>query len=307
MNEVNLKSVDLNLLVALDVLLEERHVTNSAMRLGLSQPAMSRTLNRLRKLFNDPLIVRAQKGYDTTPRAEELTATLKTALAQVRAIFSEAEFDPATSADKFRISTLDYSELVIFPQLMGRIRAAAPGVKLEVLQRSILSVEEIIDGAADISIGLKPSKFPKHCVAETLFEDDYVCVMHKDHKIAGQKLTMENYLKYPHSIIHTGLTPGSYLDDALAKLGYERNIVKRSPHFVASLFAIGQSDMLQTVPRRLATPMIKAAGMIAHNLPFKIKPMVLSQMWHSRNTNNPTHKWMRGQIRASARDLMEQT
>ncbi len=304
MSKVDLSSIDLNLLVAIDVLLGELHVSNAAERLGLSQPAMSRTLARLRVVFDDPLIVRAQKGYAPTARAEKLKSSLKTALTEVRRVFAETEFDPATTLDTFRLSTLDYAELVLFPELMNNIRSAAPGVRIEVLQRSIFSIEEIVDGIADISIGLMPRSLPKHCESESLFEDDYVCVMHKGHPIAHKTLTLENYLKYPHSIIHTGKAPGSYIDDVLAKLGHERKIIKRSPHFVASLFALGQSDLLQTVPRRLALPMMVAADLVLHDLPFKLNPLKVSQMWHSRNTDNATHKWLRQQVQKAVQSVL---
>ncbi len=304
MSKVDLTSIDLNLLVALDVLLDELHVSKAAERLGLSQPAMSRTLTRLRGVFDDPLIVRVQKGYAPTARAEELKSSLKTALMEVRRVFAETEFDPATTLDTFRLSTLDYAELVIFPELMNNIRSVAPGVRIEVLQRSIFSIEEIVDGIADISIGLMPRTLPKHCESQFLFEDEYVCVMHKGHPIAHDALTLESYLKYPHSIIHTGKAPGSYIDDELANLGHERKIIKRSPHFVASLFALGKSDMLQTVPRRLALPMMKAADLVLCDLPFDLKPLTVSQMWHSRNTDNATHKWLREQIRRAVSSVL---
>ncbi len=305
MSEVDLTKVDLNLLVALDVLLEEMHVTKSADRLGLSQPAMSRTLSRLRTVFDDPLIVRAENGYAPTSRAEELSGPLKTALSEIRGVFAESEFNPATAVNTFRLSTLDYSELVVLPELIGRIRTAAPRAQVEVMQRSIFSTDEIVGGTTDISIGLMPGPLPKHCMVQKLLEDDYVCVMHKDHPIAGEKLTMKNYLRFPHSIIHTGKSPGSYIDDALAQLGHARRIAKRSPHFIASLFSIGKSDLLQTVPRRLATPLLASADLVLHDLPFKLKPMVLSQIWHARNNNNRPHRWLRNQVQEAAERVMK--
>lgn len=305
MSQVDLSKIDLNLLVALDVLLEERHVTKSAERLGLSQPAMSRTLSRLRSVFDDPLIVRVAKGYAPTSRAEQLSGPLKAALSEIRGVFAESEFNPATAVNTFRLSTLDYSELVVFPELISRIRTAAPLVQMEVLQRSIFSTDEIIDGSTDISIGLMPGPLPKHCMVQKLLEDDYACVMHKNHPIANEVLTIENYLRFPHSIIHTGKSPGSYIDDALAQLGHTRRIVKRSPHFIASLFSIGKSDLLQTVPRRLATPLLAPADLVLHDLPFSLKPMVLSQIWHARNTNNPQHQWLREQVYEAAKAAMK--
>jgi len=296
MSHVNLKDIDLNLLVALEVLLEECNVTNSAVRLDVSQPTMSRTLARLRETFSDPLLVRVAKGYERTARADELLGTLRSALSEVRRTFAEQIFDPATATGLFRISSLDYPEVAILPKLMRAVRFEAPGLQIVVVQKSIQSIEEIVDGKADLSIGLMPSSLPKHCFVQKLYEDDYVCVMHRSHPLANSKLTLDGYLSYPHSIIDTGKTPGSFLDDVLAQRGLSREIVKRSPHFVASLLSIGETDLLQTAPRRLAAPLLKSADLVMRDLPFEMKPVVLSQLWHARNNRSPVHRWFREQI-----------
>ncbi|MEM1198927.1 MAG: LysR family transcriptional regulator [Pseudomonadota bacterium] len=303
MSEVNLSKIDLNLLVALEVLLEERHVSKSAARLGLSQPAMSRTLGRLRAVFDDPLIVRTQSGYEPTARAEKLENSLKAVLGEIRGVFASAEFDPATAEDTFRLSTLDYSELVIFPEFMSRLRKAAPGVKVDVQQRSIFSINDIEAGTTDMSIGVMPKNLPKHCRAEKLFEDDYVCVMHADHPLASRALTLEGYLAFPHSTIDTGKSAGSAVDDALARVGAERRVLKRSPHFIASLFSLGKSDLLQTVPRRLASPLLAPANLVLNELPFEVDPIALSQLWHARDHDHPPHRWLREQMRLAAQSV----
>lgn len=301
MSEVDLSKVDLNLLVALDVLLDERHVSNSAARLGLSQPAMSRTLSRLRSVFNDPLIVRTQSGYEHTARAEELVQPLKGALGEIRGVFASSDYDPSTAENTFRLSTLDYAELVVFPELFSRLRRSAPGIKVDVLQRTIFSIDAVEKGATDISLGVIPRNLPKHCKAEKLLEDDYVCVMHQDHPLATEELTLKGYLAYPHSTIDTGKSAGSAVDDALAEHGAKREVFKRSPHFIASLFSLGKSDLLQTVPRRLASPLLAPANLVLRELPFSIAPIVLSQLWHARNNENPPHRWLREQIRLASR------
>ncbi|MEM8685931.1 MAG: LysR family transcriptional regulator [Pseudomonadota bacterium] len=300
---MDISKIDLNLLVALEVLLEERHVSRSAARLGLSQPAMSRALGRLRAVFDDPLIVRTQSGYEPTARAQELEKSLAVALAEIRGVFAPSEFDPATAQHTFRLSTLDYSELVIFPGLMSRLRLSAPGIKVDVQQRSLFSIDDIDEGTTDISIGVMPKSLPKHLNAETLFEDDYVCVMHKDHPLALDDLTLEAYLSFPHSTIDTGKSPSSTVDDVLALAGAERRILKRSPHFIASLFSLGKSDLLQTVPRRLASPLLSPANLVLHELPFKVEPIVLSQLWHARDDDHPPHQWLREQMRLAARSV----
>ena len=302
MSEVNLAKVDLNLLVALDVLLEERHVTNAANRLGLSQSAMSRNLSRLRQVFDDPLLVRTAAGYVRTPRADEIAASLRPVLSGVQAILEKPTFDPASATGAFRISALDYPEIAILPALMQRVRTRAPAVRIEVVYKSILSIEEVVEGRADVAIGLMPTSLPKHCRIETLYEDEYVCVMHKSHPLANTRMTLDDYIRYPHSVIHTGKAPGSFVDDLLAKQGLERQIVKYSPHFVTSVLSIRETDLIQTAPKRLALPLLDAAGLVMQELPFQMKPVVVSQLWHARNTSNPLHQWFRDQIAQVARE-----
>lgn len=303
MQQVDLKNIDLNLLVALDVLLDERHVTNAASRLNLSQPAMSRTLARLRDSFDDPLLVRVAGGYQRTARADALMRPLKDALDQVRLTFAKPTFDPGTAASTFRICTLDYTEVVISPTFMERITRLAPVARIEIVRRSIYSAEEIMEGHADISLGVMPNSLAKHCIVQPLFEDRYVCLMHKNHPLANTKLTLEDYLDYPHSIIHTGERPGGHIDDALQSLGHSRRVAKRSPYFIASLFSLGESNLLQTVPKRLATPMLSAMNLVMRDLPFDVAPLAISQMWHARDTDNPSHKWFREQLLDAVRAL----
>jgi len=303
MQQVNLNEIDLNLLVALDVLLDECHVTRSANRLNLSQPAMSRTLTRLRVAFDDPLLVRVVGGYERTTRADALQEPLRQALDQVRLTFERPEFDPATSTETFRISTLDYTEVVISPAFMERITRYAPEVQIEIARRSIYSIEEVLDGHADISLGVMPKSLPKHCVVQPLFEDRYVCLMHKSHPLVNAQLTLKDYLDYPHSIIHTGNRPGSHIDDVLESLGHSRKIAKKSPFFAASLFSLGRTNLLQTVPKRLATPVLHAMDLVIRDLPFEVAPLVISQMWHARNTDNPSHTWLRGQLHGAAQSV----
>ena len=187
------------------------------------------------------------------------------------------------------------------PGLMRTVRRLAPGMRIEVVQKTILSIEEIVDGTADLSLGLMPTTLPKHCVMQTLYEDEYVCVMHKDHPLAGSELTVEAYLDYPHAVIHTGKVPGSFVDSMLAKHGLSRRIVKFSPHFVASVLSIRDTDLLHTAPRRLAEPMLEAAGLVMRELPIKLEPVVLSQLWHARHTLDPLHRWFREQVALVAR------
>ncbi len=296
MSKVDLRTVDLNLMIALEALLEECHVTNSATRLNLTQSAMSRSLAKLREVFDDPLLVRVDSGYQRTARAEAVLSQLKSALNEVRLTYEAPTFNPATATGEFRVATLDYPEIVILPVLSQIVRSKAPGLMINVVQKSILSIDEVVSGKADVSIGWMPSAMPKFCAAQKLFEDDYVCVMDRSHPLAGSTLSLDGYLSSPHAIMSTGRTAGSFVDNALSQVGLSRNIAKRSPHFVTGLLSIRHTDLLQTAPRRLALPLLKPAGLVMKELPFKIEPVVVSQLWHTRNNHSPVHKWFRSQI-----------
>ena len=303
MTEVDLNRVDLNLLVALDVLLEERHITNSANRLNLSQPAMSRTLARLRDTFDDPLLIRVPNGYERTAHAEVLAESLKETLRQIRQTFTKPTFDPATATGVFTIAAFDYADMLVMPKFVNVMRRTAPLVRIDTVRRSVLSLEEVLNGTSDISIGIAPKSAPKHVAHEPLFKDRYVCVMDKNHPLASEKLTLEAYLEYPHSIIHGGLTPGSIVDGVLSKMGCQRFVARRSPNFLAAVFSIRDTDLLHAVPQRLVAPMLKPAGLIMHELPFSMKPFQVEQMWHTRNCHNHSHKWFRDQLAMVAQSM----
>ncbi len=296
MSEVDLNRVDLNLLVALDVLLKERHITNSANRLNLSQPAMSRTLARLRETFDDPLLIRVPNGYERTVYADILAETLKETLGQIHQTFASPTFDPATATGVFTISTFDYADTVVIPKFVAALRREAPGMRIDTIRRSVLSLDEVLNGTSDISIGMAPKTAPKHVAHDKLYEDRYVCVMDKKHPLASVPLTLEAYLEYPHSIIHGGVTPGSIIDGILNKMGRQRIVARRSPNFLASIFSMRDTDLLHAVPQRLVEPLLKTAGLVMHELPFPMEPFQVEQIWHTRHCHNQSHKWFREQL-----------
>lgn len=299
---MDLHHVDLNLLVALEVLLDECHVSNSADRLNISQPAMSRTLSRLRTTFGDPLLVRVTNGYERTERGDAIAEKLAETLNQIRLTFMKPEFDPTTATGVFRIATLDYGELVVLPAFMRSVTACAPNMQIELVRKGFNSVEEILVGSADLSIGIMPNTTPKHCMVQKLFEDDYVCAMHKDHPLANSELTMDGYLKHPHATIHTGPSHGSIIDDTLERMGHTRFIAKRSPHFITSLLTLGESNLMQSTAKRSALRLQEASDLVVKELPFPMKPLTISQAWHERHNHNPSHKWFRDQVALAAAD-----
>jgi len=293
MTQTHIQDIDLNLLIAFDVLLEERHITNSAIRLNITQPAMSRTLGRLREMFGDPIIVRTPNGYVPTARAEDLIDPIKGILKQIQQTLVEPTFDPATADGEFRVCTLGYGEVVIIPRLMEIISRDTSNVEIVIVPRSIYSYEAVIEGKADILFGARLDAPSKSCAVQPLFKDKFVCIMSQSHPLAEGPMTLEGYLKYPHSIIHTGERPGSYVDTMLGQLGHKRRIQKRSPHWTSSLMSLQTTNLLQTVPERMTKALVGTGNFAIKDLPFELEPSRFELMWHARHNSDPRHTWFR--------------
>ncbi len=300
MRKMDSKNFDLNLLIALDVILEELHISRSAKRLNISQSATSRALAKLRDMFDDPLIVRVSKGYQRTPRGESLVKSVKSILSEVESTFETQEFEPAEFKGELTICTLDYGEAVLLPAIMEKVSQEAPGATIKIIHRKIYSISEVLDGNADILLGTIPDNPPKHCNAQFLYSDRFVCVVSKDHPLARKTITLEDYVSYPHSIIHTGESPGTSIDVALAKIGKSRHIMKSSPHFAASVFSIVNTNMIQTIPLRLAGKLLLYSDLVVKELPFETGAVEIGQMWHRRNSENLAHRWFRQLIKSVA-------
>lgn len=303
MQKMNLASLDLNLLVALEVLLQECHISNSARRLNMSQPTMSRTLSRLRDTFNDQLLVRTPKGYVKTPRAEELEEPLALTLMAAQRTFTRQSFDPKTANNVFRISTLDYGEAVILPILTQMLRKSAPNIELEVQNRDTYSISDIQSGKADFAIGVMPRGPTEGCVLEELLEDHYVCVMCSKHPLAHEPLTLESFLDHDHSILVSNTNVNIPIESWLSDVGMKRQIVRRSCHFLASLFSLKDTKMLQTSVKRLADLVADGQNLVVKELPFEVCPIQVYLTWHLRNNDDLAHKWFREQMFKAANSL----
>jgi len=301
LDDPEVRRFDLNLLVALDALLEERSVSRAAVRLGLSQPAMSRALGRLRKAFGDQLLVRGQSGYVPTTRAEALIAPVRRVLRESRALLEPGSFDAATARLQFRVVTNDYCALVLLPRLVNAIRAQAPGIDIEVGRTDPNSLDQLANGEADLVLGhLPPAARTGHLV-QLLFEDPFVCVLRKDHPaLTGKKLTLKNYCSHPHCAADVDGSLTGEVDAALTALGESRRVAFRTPHFLAALFVVAGSDLIQTAPRSLAEELAPVTGLALVDLPLRIAPASVGQIWHERHQTDPAHAWLRAQVKQNA-------
>lgn len=298
MLKVNLASIDLNLLVALQALLDEQNVTRAAVRVGLSQPAMSRALGRLRDMFNDQLLVRTSKGMSPTPRAAALAEPLGKVLSGVDQMIQPPEFDPGTAEGRRRIATTGYGSLVMVPLVIGRFYQEAPKLDLDILNMHGSTVHDLETGAIDLAIGgLGVDTMPAGFYQQNLFDDRFVCVVRENHPVIGKGLTLENYTELSHGLMTvTGDGPG-VIDGVLKRIGVQRRIALRLPHPLVAPIAAAESDLIFTLPQRLAVRLQEIANVVILEPPVEISSEIGSfavrQHWHERHHHDPSHIWLR--------------
>src|SRR6266436_7656232 len=198
MPEVHLRNVDLNLLHALHALLEERHVTRAAKRSFLSQPAMSRALERLREMLGDPLLVRSGRTYERTVRGERVLRELETLVTRLQAMVGGAEFDPARSQERFRVALTDHAATILLPSLVARVRSAATQVKVEVSAWRTEAYEDVAAGRLDIA--LSAEEVPPALESEVILDLDFVCLVGSAQQVRSRRLTLKQYLQFPHAL-----------------------------------------------------------------------------------------------------------
>jgi DNA-binding transcriptional LysR family regulator len=298
---MNLRSVDLNLLVALDALLNERHVTRAADRVGLSQPAMSNALGRLRHIFKDELLVRTAGGMQPTPRAEALRDALRPVLRQIERVFEgDASFDPARATRTFTLRLSDLLGLLLLPALLDRAGKEAPGIALDVLHlppvRTVDALErDEIDVA--VSMGLDHSSAIR---SEVLFRDRMVCVMRRSHSLARRALDLKRFLAQRHLKVSMSPADLRFVDDVLARRGIKRNVALNVPHWLVVPHVLARTDLVSVMPGRLAAA-VAGKALIARELPFASEPFDWTLYWHRRHDGNPALQWLRGLIREICR------
>ena len=302
MHARSLAGVDLNLLLVLDALITERHVTRAAARVGLSQSATSHALARLRDLLGDPILVRGpQNALVATARAEALAPALRRALdGFVDVLRGAPTFDPASARRSFRIATGDYTELVLLPRLVAQLRELAPGVDVWIVPLPEEPAAALAAGEIDVAIGVwAGSIWPAGIYQRALFDEDFRCVLREGHPATKHKLTLVRYCELDHLLVAPRGAPGSRVDDVLAALGRTRRVLVRVPHFLIAPHVIATSDLCVTIASRLAYAYADPLGLAVVPTPFDIAGFTVSMAWHERAHADPGHRWMREQLYAA--------
>jgi len=288
---MNLSDKDLNLFVVFDVIYTERNLTKSGEVLGITQPAVSNALSRLRENFNDELFVRTSKGMVPTPVAENMVNDIRQALDLIRNSISESEsFNPKTANATFRISIGDTSEYRLLPQLIKNISNLAPGVDVEsYLTPRTETPKELAAGNIDFAID-PPIHSDPNLRNKKIYQDDYVLVVNKKHPIAKKKkISLEDYLSLSHIHISKRASGLGHVDTTLNRLGLARRIALKAQHFLVAPYIIDQSNLAMTTIKSFS----RGRELKVFQLPFKINPLVLHLYWHVNKDMDPANKWMR--------------
>jgi DNA-binding transcriptional LysR family regulator len=295
MQDVHLGGVDLNLLVALDALLAERSVTRAAARVGLTQPAMSHALARLRTLLDDPLFVRTPGGMVPTPRAEAMEAPIRRALVDIgAAIRDRSAFDPKTAKRAFTIATRDYADLVLLPPLVARLSREAPGVDLHVRTVPDDWAHALQQGEVDLVVAPLPGKGPSGVLARKLLDERLVCVMRKGHPDAKKPLGLARYLALRHALVAPQGRAGGLVDDVLAQKGLRRRVALRVPSFLVVPFVVARSDLVVTLAERVAVTFAESLDLAVLPPPLELSGFSLHLTWHERRAADAGLSWLRG-------------
>lgn len=298
MHQTNLRGTDLNLLVVLDALLDERSVTRAAARLGMSQPAASRALARLRAQFADPLLVDGPGGYLLSARAEAIRPALAAVLDGVTGMLRDAPFDPATATGRIRLLMPDLQATVLMPGLLARLAAEAPGLDLEIAPVGPDPLRALEDKAADAIVGLIEDA-PPGIHRRRLYEEGLVTLMRAGHPMAGQPLTLEGYLALGHIVVGIAGPGRPPVDEALTRMGLQRRTRMRVPNFLVALELAARTDLVVTLPETLRQVGPGMDRFQAADPPLPLPRFAMSLAWHARDQNAPRHVWLRQAVVAA--------
>ncbi len=316
-------SLDLNLLRVFEALIEERSATRAGARLGLTQSAISHALNRLRYVLKDALFVRGPDGMQPTERAAEIAPRLRQGLLLLQLALAPVEFVPERSDRRFAIACTEYAGAVLIPALIARLRDAAPHASLNVLPSNLGVAETLRSGRADLAIG-SFRRVPEWAASEPLMRETRVWVLRSDHLAAHEELTLDRLAALPHLVIAAtgederaiegyvvdhGLerlvtrSDAGSLQGALAARGLRRNVAVTTPHLLAALAAVSQSDIAALLPRRLAMALMGRYRLVLFEPPYPSPPFEMMSLWHREQGDQPAVAWLRTLLREIAAEL----
>jgi DNA-binding transcriptional LysR family regulator len=311
---VNIAHVDLNLLKNLDVLLREQNVSRAAEQIGITQPAMSNSLKRLRTLFNDPLLIRTAGGMAITEKGRELRPLVRQLLAQTETLLSGDErFQPVESRRVFRIMTSDYAEATLVPHMVRRLRLEAPNVVLDFLTPSDVSYVDMEQGRVDMAIN-RFNEMPTSFHQVMLWRDSFSCLLNRDNPLASN-FSLETYLEAQHIwVSKTGFGVGfgmnpeklgglGWIDQALLRMGKSRKISIFTRHYQMPALLAMNNDLIATLPTRVARMQTENSQLVIKPPPFDIPEFELKMAWSPLLHHNAAHRWLRQLIQEESEKI----
>lgn len=300
---MNLANIDLNLLLALEALIEEESVGRAGRRIGLSQPAMSHALQRLRRLLEDELLVRVGGRMVLTARAESFRYPLRDALERVRELLAHQKFDPATSNRTFRIFVADNAVDLFLPPLLAQLRRIAPGVRIDLhAWRTRGSDPAELARSVDAAIACVPNSFPGfYC--QRLFTDRDMCAIHKLNSIHRRLRNLESFLNARHVAVKVHGVEEDPVDSWLKEEGQKRNIALTVPHYLQALHAVAHSDLIAVIPERLIRAYSTALGLKSAPLPLDAGSFDEYLLHPARTHADPGCIWLRGILKGIGRQM----
>ena len=297
----DLRRIDLNLLVILDALLSEQHVTRAAERLHLSQPAVSHALARLRDMLGDPLLVRQGGALVPTARALELAAPLAEALGQVQALLAPNRFDPTSAKRRFRVAMSDYSAAILLPGLVRVLRSEAPGIDLQIIQASREGmVDGVLNGDLDLAAGVFPD-VPAELCTTPLFEEHYTCLVDRHSLAPSGALDLPTYLSRPHVLLEMRGSGTPEIERALTAIRERRHVAISLPHWGVAPQLIEGTDLILTVSSR-GLLNIDHQHLLTVPPPFHIPSFAFELAWHVRRGGDSGLQWLIGRVRGVLSD-----
>ncbi|MGF1588221.1 MAG: LysR family transcriptional regulator [Pleurocapsa sp.] len=291
----NLRKLDLNLLIALDVLITEASVTKAAEKLNMSQSAMSHALKRLRTILNDDILIRTSREMEVTAYAREISDRLRQILTEIEStLLSQATFNPATAQATFKIAASDYAEATIGANLIQQLATQAPGIRIRITNLDKETVMDALDNnRIDLIIGAKLPLKSWH-VEQNLYREEFICVVKGDDTLT--ELSLEDYLQRSHILVSMRDDFQGAYDEILKQQQQSRQVIWSTPHFMAVPLLLTNSDCVALLPNRMAQQCAKAMNLKLLPPPIAIEGFTVSIVWHQRNTNVSQAQWLRQQI-----------
>jgi DNA-binding transcriptional LysR family regulator len=302
MREVNLRGVDLNLLVALEALIEESNVTRAALRAGMSQPAMSRALGRLRHLLGDRLLVRGVSGLLRTARAETLRPRLAAVLSDIRGLLTEDAFDPLLHEGQWVIASTDHQTILLLPRLMARLSKEMPMVDVRIVPLGGDATDRLVAGRIDLAFAVAETAMPPQLRRQALYRDRLVTLLRQGHP-ALEDWSLARFVSLDHVLVTIMDDGRGAVDAVLAGLGLSRRIALRLPHFVAAIGIVATSDLVVTLPFSIANRFARDFDLAIAEPPIQRPPFEVVSVWSEVVDRDHAQRMLRAIVREEARAI----